>query len=121
MMTGARRGDSNRRPSNYESVPNLPVGPIGRPGAGQRHPLRLRGVLVQRDGDWERVERGLPGRRERIRSVLEGSTKAQSRRMPSAMRDTWRTTGGPARSPPLLVLNGAGGLGDTWSGLVSSP
>ena len=28
---------------------------------------------------------------------------------------------GPARSPPLLVLNGAGGLGDTWSGLVTPP
>jgi murein DD-endopeptidase MepM/ murein hydrolase activator NlpD len=39
-------------------------------------PLRAKGVpcafeayLVQRDGGWERVERGIPGRYERIRSV----------------------------------------------------
>jgi hypothetical protein len=39
-------------------------------------PLRARGVpcafaayLVQRDGRWQRVERGIPGRRERICSV----------------------------------------------------
>jgi murein DD-endopeptidase MepM/ murein hydrolase activator NlpD len=39
-------------------------------------PLRARGIpcafeayLVQRDGGWERVERGIPGRYERIRSV----------------------------------------------------
>jgi murein DD-endopeptidase MepM/ murein hydrolase activator NlpD len=39
-------------------------------------PLRARGIpcafeayLVRRDGRWERVERGVPGRRERIRSV----------------------------------------------------
>jgi len=39
-------------------------------------PLRARGVpcafaayLVERDGRWQRVERGIPGRRERIRSV----------------------------------------------------
>jgi murein DD-endopeptidase MepM/ murein hydrolase activator NlpD len=40
-------------------------------------PLRAMGVpcafaeyLVQRDGGWERVEGSIPGRRERIRSVL---------------------------------------------------
>jgi murein DD-endopeptidase MepM/ murein hydrolase activator NlpD len=39
-------------------------------------PLRAKGIpcafeayLVQRDGGWERVERGIPGRYERIRSV----------------------------------------------------
>jgi Peptidase family M23 len=40
-------------------------------------PLRARGIpcafaayLVERDGRWQRVERGIPQRRERIRSVL---------------------------------------------------
>jgi Peptidase family M23 len=39
-------------------------------------PLRAKGIpcafaayLVERDGRWQRVERGIPGRRERIRSV----------------------------------------------------
>jgi hypothetical protein len=39
-------------------------------------PLQARGIpcafaayLVERDGHWQRVERGIPHRRERIRSV----------------------------------------------------
>jgi hypothetical protein len=46
-------------------------------------PLRAAGVpcafaayLVERDGQWRRVERGIPGRRERIRPVAEGPTAA---------------------------------------------
>jgi hypothetical protein len=46
-------------------------------------PLQAKGIpcafeayLVQRDGGWERVECGIPGRGERIRSVLEGSPEA---------------------------------------------
>jgi hypothetical protein len=34
-------------------------------------PCAFAEYLVQRDGDWERVQRGVPGRHERIRSVLE--------------------------------------------------
>lgn len=48
-------------------------------------PLRAKGVpcafaeyLVWRDGGWERVERGIPGRGERIRSVLEAPTASDS-------------------------------------------
>ena len=48
-------------------------------------PLRAKGVpcafaayLVQRDGGWERVERGVPGRGERIRSVLEAPIASDS-------------------------------------------
>ena len=48
-------------------------------------PLRAKGIpcafeayLVQRDGGWERVERGVPGRGERIRSVLETPTASDS-------------------------------------------
>jgi murein DD-endopeptidase MepM/ murein hydrolase activator NlpD len=44
-------------------------------------PLRATGVpcaiaeyLVQRDGEWERVEGGIPARGERIRSVPEAPT-----------------------------------------------
>jgi Peptidase family M23 len=47
-------------------------------------PLQAKGVpcafaeyLVQRDGGWERVRQGIPGRRERIRSVLEVPTRSQ--------------------------------------------
>jgi murein DD-endopeptidase MepM/ murein hydrolase activator NlpD len=62
------------------------VGHTGNSTAPQLHfqlmdsadPLRATGVpcafaeyLVQRDGGWERVEGGIPGRGERIRSVLE--------------------------------------------------
>jgi Peptidase family M23 len=47
-------------------------------------PLRADGVscafaeyLVRRDGDWERVERGIPGRGERIRSVPQGPARSR--------------------------------------------
>jgi hypothetical protein len=48
-------------------------------------PLRAKSVpcafaeyLVRRDGGWERVERGIPGRGKRIRSVLEAPTTSDS-------------------------------------------
>jgi hypothetical protein len=47
-------------------------------------PLQAKGIpcafaeyLVQRDGGWERVEGGIPGRRERIRSVLQGPSRSR--------------------------------------------
>jgi hypothetical protein len=39
-------------------------------------PCAFEAYLVQRDGGWERVECGIPGPGERIRSVLEGSPEA---------------------------------------------
>jgi hypothetical protein len=48
-------------------------------------PLQAQGIpcafaeyFVQRDEGWERVKRGIPGRGERIRSVLEGPTTSNS-------------------------------------------
>ena len=47
-------------------------------------PLQAQGIpcafaeyLVQRDGGWERVEHGIPGRRQRIRCVLEEPTRSR--------------------------------------------
>jgi Peptidase family M23 len=52
-------------------------------------PLRARGIpcafeayLVQRDGDWEMVERGVPRRFERIRSVPDPKGSPDDPRMP---------------------------------------
>jgi hypothetical protein len=39
-------------------------------------PCAFEAYLVQRDGGWERVECGIAGRGERIRSVLESSSEA---------------------------------------------
>jgi hypothetical protein len=55
--------------------PTFQLDPSADPVQANGIPCAFAEYLVQRDGDWERVERGLPGRRERIRSVLEGSTK----------------------------------------------
>jgi murein DD-endopeptidase MepM/ murein hydrolase activator NlpD len=54
-------------------------------------PLRARGVpcafaayLVQRDGRWERVEGGVPGRYQRIRSVTDGPAGQGEGRRPNS-------------------------------------
>jgi hypothetical protein len=48
------------------------------PVQAKGNPCAFAEYLVQRDGDWERVQRGVPGRHERIRSMLEGSTQSRS-------------------------------------------
>jgi len=59
-------------------------------------PLQARGIpcdfaeyLVQRDGGWQRVQRGIPGRRERTARCSKDRPRADGRRMPLATRRIW--------------------------------
>jgi hypothetical protein len=72
----------------------LPAHGCGRPGPGKRRPYAFARYLVRRDGGWQWVEGGVPGRGEWIRSVPK--TLPEARPEPRSWRGLLMATRGRA-------------------------